>query len=156
MFPSQMRHNHAATMQEVTHSATEILNLAREIVQNGHMERKFIVFPLFIAGFVNDRPAERQEIMGLLKKLENDSIGRNFRATRQLLEIVYERKDKLSSQLHVLDWEQNLSVRPVDGQRQTAGNPAAEWGYGSQGGGEDVDWVGMIGELGLQVVNCRL
>ena len=60
---------------------------------------------------------ERSEILGLVRRMEEDSVGRNLVAVRQLLEIVYERQ----------------------GDRR--GN---------------VDWVGLIGELGLQVVNCRL
>ena len=54
-------------------------------------------------------------------------------ATRQLLEIVYERREELRG-------------------RQTRG----DGGIGDGLVAGDVDWVGMIGELGLQVVNCRL
>ena len=104
-------------IHEVFQCSGEILRLAREIVSNGHLERKFIVFPLFMAGFVARREEERSEILGLVRRMEEDSVGRNLVAVRQLLETVYERQ----------------------GERR--GN---------------VDWVGLIGELGLQVVNCRL
>ena len=63
------------------------------------------------------REEERSEILGLVRRMEEDSVGRNLAAVRQLLEIVYERQ----------------------GERR-----------------DNVDWVGLIGELGLQVVNCRL
>lgn len=69
-----------------------------------------------MAGFVARREEERAEILALVRRMEEDSVGRNLAAVRQLLEIIYER----------------------------------------QGGGGNVDWVGLIGELGLQVVNCRL
>ena len=70
-----------------------------------------------MAGFVARREEDRSEILGLVKRMEEDSVGRNLAAVRQLLEIVYERQGE------------------------------------TRGG---VDWVGLIGELGLQVVNCRL
>ena len=70
-----------------------------------------------MAGFVARREEERCEILALVRRMEEDSVGRNLVAVRQLLEIVYERQ----------------------GERR-----------------DNVDWVGLIGELGLQVVNCRL
>ena len=103
--------------------------MAREIVSHNHLERKFIVFPLFMSGFVSKTQDERTEVLALLKKMEEDSVGRNGMAPRQLLEIVHERQDERREELR----------------RE-----------GVVGGREDVDWVSMIGELGLQVVNCRL
>lgn len=100
------------------------------------MERKFIVFPLFMSGFVIRNPTEKQEILRLVKSMEEDSVGRNLVATTQLLESVYERQDK--RRVEMLE----------EGRRRGDG----DWGWM----GDDVDWVGMIGELGLQVVNCRL
>ena len=93
------------------------------------MERKTIVFPLFMAGFVSCDPHERMEILALVRKMEEDSVGRNVVAARQLLEVVYERQEGRREELRL---------------------------EGVDGGEEDVDWVGMIQELGLQVVNCRL
>lgn len=72
-----------------------------------------------MAGVVARREEERSEILGLVRRMEEDSVGRNLKAVRLLLEIVHERQER-------------------------------------QGGGGGVDWVGLIGELGLQVVNCRL
>ena len=69
------------------------------------------------------------EILALMKKMEEDSVGRNGMAARQLLEIVNERQDRR---------REELRREGVDGDR------------------DDVDWVSMIAELGLQVVNCRL
>lgn len=67
--------------------------------------------------------------MSLVKKMEEDSVGRNLVAARQLLEIVYERQEGRRREL----------------KREGVGPER-----------EDVDWVGMMGELELQVVNCRL
>ena len=140
MYPTQRLHHPSHTIHEVSRSAGEILRLGREIVGSGHTERKFIVFPLFMAGFANRHKTERDEILALIKNMEVDSIGRNGVATRQLLEVVYERQDKRRGELRRERKREGL-------------NAAADH---SGEGAEDVDWVGMIAELGLQVVNCRL
>ena len=82
-----------------------------------------------MAGFVSRSEEERREILGLVRSMEEDSVGRNFVAVRQLLEIVYERQERRKRELREQGW---------------------------RGGREDVDWVALIGEMGLQVVNCRL
>ena len=108
----------------------------------------FVVFPLFMAGLVNQHAAEREEILSLMRKLEEDSIGRNMIATRQLLEIVYERRSE----------QRKRQEREKDASRknQVQGTDIPAFPGDSDFVPDDVDWVGMIGELGLQVVNCRL
>lgn len=71
-----------------------------------------------MCGVVATSPGIRQEVLGLVKKMEDDSVGRNSAAARQLLETIY---------------------------REQEGR-----------GGAAVDWVALIAELGVQVVNCRL
>ena len=125
MYSTQRLLSPSSLTHEVSQCAGEILRLAREIVSSNHMERKFIVFPLFMSGFVSKIPDVRAEVLELIRKMEEDSVGRNVVAARQLLEILYERQERRREEL-------------------------------KDGGREDVDWVGMIRELGLQVVNCRL
>ena len=129
MYSTQRLLSPSYFIHEVAQCAGEILRLAREIVSHNHLERKFIVFPLFMSGFVAKTQDERVEILALLKKMEEDCVGRNGVAARQLLEIVFERQDRR---------REELRREVVDGGR------------------DDVDWVGMIGEFGLQIVNCRL
>ena len=129
MYSRQRLLSPSSFIHEVSQCGGEILQLAREIVSHKHLERKFIVFPLFMSGFVSKTPEERMEILALMKTMEVDSVGRNGVAARRLLEIVFERQDRR---------REELRRDGVDGVR------------------EDVDWVDMITELGLQVVNCRL
>ncbi|KAI4089170.1 MAG: hypothetical protein LQ344_005550 [Seirophora lacunosa] len=77
---------------EISHCAHEILNLTRSIISSGHHELRFAVFPLFMAGYVLP-PSERALALGLMERMERESIGRNTRATRELLEDVYRRVD---------------------------------------------------------------
>ncbi|KAI4144163.1 MAG: hypothetical protein LQ341_002710, partial [Variospora aurantia] len=77
---------------EISHCAHETLTLARSIISSGHHELRFAVFPLFMAGYVLP-PGERRLALGLMEVMERESIGRNTRATRELLEDVYARAD---------------------------------------------------------------
>ena len=129
MYSSQRLLSPLTFIHEVSRCGDEILRLAREIVSHNHLERKFIVFPLFMAGFVSTTHDERTEVLALMKKMEEDSVGRNAVALRQLLEIVFDRQDR---------WREE---------------PRRE---GVASGREDVDWVSINAELGLQFVNCRL
>lgn len=74
-----------------------------------------------MAGFVSRIEEDRREILSLVRRMEEDSVGRNLVAVRELLERVYERQGGGGKRERVV-----------------------------------VDWVGLLGELGLQVVNCRL
>lgn len=123
MYPSQRRELASICLSEVSNSIQEILTLGREIVDNGHLERKFMVFPLFMAGFASDDAKDKAEAMNLLLALERETMGKVARASRDLLEIVYEQqKEHLSRVGHALD----------------------------------VDWVQILIDKGLQIVNCRL
>jgi len=145
MYPTQRSHNPSHYIHEVSQCGGEILRLGREIVSTQHLERKFVVFPLFMSAFVSKSRDDREETLELIRKLEQDSVGRNVIAARQLLEIVFERQEQRRQELRFL--------------RGVQEGRAEGWG-GQMGQGweeaEDVDWVGMIGELGLQVVNFRL
>ncbi|KAL8755146.1 MAG: hypothetical protein Q9199_003850 [Rusavskia elegans] len=110
------------THHEISTSSSEILTLVRNIIASGHHELRFAVFPLFMAGFVLPRH-ERGRALRLMGGMEMESIGRNTRATRELLEAVYCVQDEQS------------------------------WGKQQFGeGGGDVDWIRMLGEKGLQLI----
>ena len=98
------------------------MTLTRNIIASGHHELRFAVFPLFMAGFVLPRH-ERGQALQLMEGMEVESIGRNTRATRELLEAVYCMQDERS------------------------------WGQQQFGEGKgDVDWIRMLGERGLQLI----
>lgn len=111
MYPSQLRDLSSSCRLEISNSIGEILALAREIVDNGHLERKFMVFPLFMAGFASDDANDKDGAMNLLMALEREAMGKVARASRDLLEIVYEKQNEEMSRVgHVLDvdWVQIL------------------------------------------------
>jgi len=139
MYASQRRYHPSHHIHEVSQCANEILHLSREVVQSGHLERKFMVFPLFMSGFISKTREERSEILELVGKLEEeDCVGRNVAATRQLLEMVNQRQAQRKAELR---------------RQRNEGPRVEEWGEDEV---EDVDWIGIIAESGLQVVDCRL
>ena len=125
MWPTQTSTNSLPPLVETY--AHSILSLSRDAVTAGHVERKFIVFPLFMAGilfslcFSSEFAVHRAETVKLLKDLERKTMGKIANASRLLLELVYENVDRVN-----------------------------DTGTGL------VDWIGLVKDKGLQVVNCRL
>jgi hypothetical protein len=56
------------------------------------MELRFIVFPLFIAGYASTDGNQKMKALDLIQWSEASSIGRNTLVTRRALQIVYERQ----------------------------------------------------------------
>ena len=96
---------------EISLAAHEILHLTRSIISSGHHELRFAVFPLFMAGFVLPVP-ERGLALSLMEGMETESIGRNTRATRELLEEVFARGEGMGGKWPSgVDWIRVLGER---------------------------------------------
>lgn len=99
---------------EISQSARKILRFAHEKITSGHLEQRSLVFPLFMAGFASTDAEDKTLAVDLIRQMEKDSISGNTRATRELLEVVYERQDASFSRLgHSLDvdWIQVMLER---------------------------------------------
>ncbi len=59
----------------------------------------------FSSGIRSDSSEEREEIVGLLKELEMETMGRVANASRLLLELVFEQREKEGAEV-VADWIQ--------------------------------------------------
>lgn len=75
----------------------------------------------FSSSFSSEYAAHRAETVKLLRDLERKTMGKIANASRLLLELVYEKADRIKGT-----------------------------GTGL------VDWVGLVKEKGLHIVNCRL
>ncbi|KAI9890047.1 MAG: hypothetical protein M1814_004563 [Vezdaea aestivalis] len=92
---------------EVGCCVSELLQLANAAVESPRLELRFIAFPLFMAGFASSSASQKMLVLELMTVLERDSIGRNNRSIRELLQAVYDRqKEMLMSVGHSLmvDW----------------------------------------------------
>ena len=92
MWATQQLETGAGDLPEVSQCVREIIELAREIISNGHLERKYIVFPLFMAGIAATSAVDREQALEFLGIMEQDSVGRNMGATKNLLNAVYEKQ----------------------------------------------------------------
>ena len=93
MWPTQRLNNAQENEAEIAQCVSEILELASDTVSRHHLEHGFIIFPLFIAGCAATSTADQALARDLIHRMEQESIGKNTRATRKLLEAVYERQN---------------------------------------------------------------
>jgi len=107
MWPTQRVDMGPGAEDEIAQCVSEVLHLANSIIGSHRLEQRFIVFPLFMAGFSSSSGEEKMLALDLMSAMEQESIGRNTRATRQLLQLVYERQNeslmRTGHSLHV-DW----------------------------------------------------
>lgn len=78
--------------EEVEKLASEIVDLCRLIVQQRRFEKRFAVFPLFIAGYSSTDQGKKMEALEYLHAMEAGMLGRNTKTLAYLLEVVYERQ----------------------------------------------------------------
>ena len=108
---------------EIAQCVAEILEFASDTVSRRQLEHGFIVFPLFMAGCAAATASDKTLARDLIHRMEQESVGKNTRATRKLLEAVYE--------------QQKASLSSTDQSKE-------------------VDWVQVMKDSGLQVVNYGL
>jgi len=109
MYASQRLEMGPGDVSEISLATRAILQLAHHTISSGRLENRFLVFPIFLAGFASTAREDRRLALNLMRQMEQESIGRNTRATRELLEIVYERQEASISQVgHAMrvDWIQ--------------------------------------------------
>ncbi len=114
MWPHQRLEMSPESIPEMSQSVGEILELAREISANGCIERKFMVFPLFMAGVGSQNPSDQQLAIELLRVFELRSIGRAMVATRHVLEVIYQKQREVIMQgghPMMVDWVNTVAER---------------------------------------------
>ncbi|MCJ1431713.1 hypothetical protein MMC27_001068 [Xylographa pallens] len=93
MWSTQRTDTNSVYLEEVTQCASEIIDVVSETVRRRQFEHGFVVFPLFLAGIATSSAADKTLAHELMKAMEQESVGNNKRATRKLLEAVYEAQD---------------------------------------------------------------
>lgn len=94
MYPGQMAHliSDGDAADDVFTSATEIIELSRQIVADERWELQFIPFPLFLSGVVSRRKEEKALALKLMTALERESYGENTASIRRLLGVIYDKQ----------------------------------------------------------------
>ena len=92
MFPNQLQSQEPGFEANVGSCATEILQAAHTIISQERYELRFIVFPLFMAGFATNDPNEKDLALNMIKIIERHSFGGSTEGVRRLLETVYDKQ----------------------------------------------------------------
>jgi hypothetical protein len=92
MYPQQMLDLTPELNAEITTFSTEIIQAAHMIVSQQLFDLRFIVFPLFIAGFATQDPNEKDLALRLLRTVERYCCGVSTESARRLLEMIYNKQ----------------------------------------------------------------
>lgn len=104
----------AASEEEIHHHAIAILNLAESTMARGkEIGRRFVTFPLFLAGSTVSSSDVKSMVLEMLSGLEAEEFGRNAATTRYILQVVYERQMQQSQDggpVWGIDWTDLLAA----------------------------------------------
>ena len=92
MWPSQRLDTGPDFDAEIGQCVVEILQTAEGVVNAGRLELRFMIFPLFMAGFASADGNQKMMALDMISTMEKKSIGSNTTATRHALQIVYEQQ----------------------------------------------------------------
>lgn len=123
MWPGQRIETSPDYDTEIAVASNQLLLMTRKALAEERTDCRYLVFPVFMAGFATTDGAHRMHALDLLRALEKTSIGRNTTATRKALAAVYEKQNE-----RFMNTGQSL----------------------------DVDWMEVMAEHGLTIVNFGL
>ena len=90
--------------QEISYAVQAILKLTNDLIGRQHLQQRFVVFALLMAGMAASLQDDKIRALELLKVFEQESVGSNTRATRKFLEEIYVRqRDSLARKGSTLD-----------------------------------------------------
>ena len=110
MFPGQRRipvANQLNVLTDTEQRVLSILSVATSQLEQGQLDRRHIVFPLFMAGFATSQPDVKVQALDILKTYEGSGIGQNTYRTRQLLTWIYEEQRRRADEggrMEDVDW----------------------------------------------------
>ena len=100
MFPGQRRipiANQLELAADTERRVTIILALAAQQVEQGYLDRRNTVFPIFVAGVASLKADSKSQAINLIRAFEGHGIGQNTYRTRQLLLAVCEEQRRVAN-----------------------------------------------------------
>lgn len=117
MWPGQRMDTLPDYEAEIATAAQQILQASQAIMQTDSNSSRFLVFPLFMAGYASTVGSEKTAVIDMIQQMEQGCIvGQNTRATRRALEAIYERQnERFMHNGHSLDvdWPQVMAERGI-------------------------------------------
>lgn len=113
MFAGQLNDPSSSFEPEIRLYCREILQAAQMIISQEHFELRFIVFPLFMAGFASKDMSEKELALNLIRIVEQHSYGASTESVRRLLETVLDRqRDAIlrTGTANEVDWVEKMEL----------------------------------------------
>lgn len=79
---------------EIARAASQIITTAERVIRANCLNLRFIVFPLFMAGYASTDSSQKTRTLDLILRTEESTIGTSTLTTRRTLQIVYERQEE--------------------------------------------------------------
>jgi hypothetical protein len=82
--------------------------MSQKSLQADDLQLKFLIFPIFLAGFASNRGEDKVLALEVLRDVEKTSATRDATTIRQLLQIVYQRQEQSMRRLGspwAVDWK---------------------------------------------------
>lgn len=94
MWPSQRLDASPTEEAEIVRSIARVLETAKDFVRTKRLHLRFVVLPLFLAGFAAREAEDKKLALELMRSFERASVTRNASTIRQLLQAVYQRQEQ--------------------------------------------------------------
>ena len=110
MFPGQRRipvANQTDVLADTERCVQSIIEVSVRQLEQQQVNRRHVVFPLFIGGFATNQPDTKKQVLDVIKSYEGSGIGQNTYRTRQLLMAVYEEQRRRANEggrMEDVDW----------------------------------------------------
>lgn len=92
MYSGQLSSPLPSTIPQITACCSEILHAVSTILSKDRFDMRFIVFPLFMAGFCTRDPAEKETALRFMMEVEKHGYGGSTDNVRRLLQVLYEKQ----------------------------------------------------------------
>ncbi|KAH9218950.1 fungal-specific transcription factor domain-containing protein [Leptodontidium sp. 2 PMI_412] len=92
MYSGQLNDPEPDTEAQINACCAEILHAASIILSKERFDMRFIVFPLFMAGFCTRNAAEKETALRLMVEVEKHGYGGSTDNVRKLLQTIYEKQ----------------------------------------------------------------
>jgi hypothetical protein len=116
MWPGQRLETSPDYDTEIAVASNQVLHMTRKALSENRSDCRYLVFPVFLAGFASTDGAQRMFALDLIRSMENISIGRNTTVTRKALAAVYEKQNERfmnTGQSLDVDWMQVMMERDL-------------------------------------------
>ena len=92
MYSGQLNHPEPDTEAQINACCAEILHAVSIILSKERFDMRFIVLPLFMAGFCTRNPVEKDTALRFMIEVEKHGYGGSPDSVRRLLQNIYEKQ----------------------------------------------------------------